>query len=128
MKLMPSLLLSAALALSLGACSTQPLPPPPDHSSQFSADWREHTRAMFNTGRGPSGNIAWEVPTILGRGEYRLLSRTGNGAEVIPGQRVKIDGAINKKIYVMLPMGYSQVEVLDEKYILDPKLKADARF
>ncbi len=126
MKLMPSLLLSATLGL--GGCSTQPLPPPPDHSSRFSADWREHTRAMFNTGRGPGGNIAWEVPAILSRGEYRLLERHGNGAEVIPGQRVKIDGAINKKIYVMLPMGYSQVEVLDEKYILDPKLKADARF
>ncbi len=123
----PSLLLCAVLALS--ACSSQPLPPPPDDSVHFSADWRERARPMFNTGRGPGGNIAWEVPAILDRGEYRLIERhRDGGAEVIPGQRVKVDGMANKKIYVFLPVGYSQVAVLEEKYILDPKLKADGRF
>ena len=127
MKLLSPLLLSTALLLSLGACSTQPPAPAPDNSSQLSADWRERTKPMFNLGPSAGGSTRWEVPPILDRGYYRVVERRGDGAEVIDGQRVHIDGSVNKKIFLMLPMGYSRAELLDEKYIVDPKLKADRR-
>jgi hypothetical protein len=120
--------LTVAALLGLAACATGPQAPPPDDSKLFSADWREHTQGMINHGPGISpGTTRWMVPPIIDRGYYRVVERHGQGAELVDGMRVHVDDVINKKVFLFLPIGYSNVELLNEKYITDAKTLADKR-
>jgi hypothetical protein len=103
---------------ALCACAAVPPSVPVDDSKQFAADWREHTHALFNHGWGAAaGRTAWELPPMLPRGYYRVIRRDGAAAELLDGYRVKVEGYPTSKIFIMVPIGNADLEVLDEKYI-----------
>ncbi|HTD05163.1 hypothetical protein [Undibacterium sp.] len=115
--------LAAGLLLGLVACATpqqqaaatMPIP-------QLAADWHQHSRPLFNHGPGLSpGTNSWWVPAILPRGTYEVIGRVDGKLELIDGYRFEIDSDFMKEIRLMIPSGYTDVEALEEKYIVNPK-------
>ncbi|MFZ6647898.1 hypothetical protein ACO0LO_19390 [Undibacterium sp. TJN25] len=129
----PSVFLSAAVLLALGACATPaqqaaaPATAPATgtaDAAQFAADWSEHTKPLYNYGPGISpGTTSWWVPSILPRGTYRVIRRVGGQPQLVDGYKFEVDSSPMKEIRLMLPVQYSNVEALDEKYVLDSKTR-----
>ena len=65
----------------------------------------------------------WYVPAILPRGEYVLVQRTGDKAELIDGYRFTVKGG-NADQYLYLMPGYGNVEAVPVADV--PTLKAQA--
>jgi hypothetical protein len=94
------------VAMSAVAAST------PVTSDQFAPGWQDHARPLFNMGKAHvNDRDKWYVPANLPRGEYVLVKRTGDKAEVIDGQRFTVKGG-NADIYMLLFPGYGDVEAL----------------
>jgi hypothetical protein len=105
-------------AMSAVAAST------PVTSDQFAAGWQEHARPLINMGvTRVAGRDKWHVPPILPRGEYVLVQRTGDKAQVIDGYRFRVDGGFADQ-YLFLTPGYGNVEALPVSDV--PPLKAAA--
>lgn len=113
-----ALLFGSCLLLGLTACATRPAGSAAP-TNILASDWQPHARPLFN--QGPSvgiGTNKWRVPGILPKGTYRLINHAGDNAEIIDGYVLEIDGNPAKEILMMLPMQYSNVEVIDVKYVL----------
>lgn len=84
----------------------------PIGSDQFAPGWQAHARPMFFHGFTASGGRdRYEVPGILPAGEYVLVSRKGDKAQVIGGQRITVPGG-NVRQFVFLDSGLGDVQIL----------------
>ena len=98
--------LSLLAAMSAAAAST------PVTSDQFTPGWQAHAHALINMGSTQvAARDKWYVPEILPRGEYVLVKRTGDKAEVIDGYRFTITSA-NVRQYLYLMPGQGDVQAL----------------
>ncbi len=85
----------------------------PITSDQFAPGWQAHARPLFNFGpamRAP-GRDRYEMPGILAAGDYVLVRRKGDKAELINTSIVTVHGG-NEKQYIFLDAGTGQVEAL----------------
>ena len=106
------LLLGTLTALILLACMSAVAAAVPVTSDQFAPGWQDRARPLINL--GPShltDRTKWYVPAILPRGEYVLVQRKGDTAEVIDGYRFTIKGGVSDQ-YMLLEPGYWNVEAL----------------
>jgi len=114
--------LTAGLAASLVACSGMGRKTTDDHETQFAVDWAEHARPLLahDISSDPAFKD-WLVPTILPRGMYRVIERksgpAGDTATLLDGYRFEVDGP-EKEIHLRIWSTYSNLEALDEKYII----------
>ena len=98
--------LALLAAMSAAAAST------PVTSDQFAPGWQSHTHPLIPM--GPARIVArdkWYVPGILPRGEYVLVKRTGDKAELIDGYRFTVTSA-NVQQYLYLWPGQGDVQAL----------------
>ena len=96
----------------------------PISSDEFAPGWQAHAQPLINMGMTRvADRDKWRVPGILPRGEYVLVQRDGNKAEVIDGYRFTIKGNIAKQ-YLFVTPGYSNVEALPVADV--PTLKPQA--
>ena len=94
----------------------------PVTSEQFAPGWQDHARSLVNLGVVPTlSRTKWYVPAILPRGDYVLVTRTGDKAELIEGYRFTV-GVGNVDQYLFLTPGYSDVQALPIDDV--PALKA----
>ena len=107
--------LALLAAMSAVAAST------PVTSDQFAPGWQEHARPLINMGNAHMvDRDKWYVPALLPRGEYVLVQRNGDKAEVIDGYRFTVKGFVDQ--YLFLTPGYGHVEALPIADV--PPLKA----
>ncbi len=98
--------LALLAAMSAVAAST------PVTSDQFAPGWQQHARPLINMGNTHLvDRNKWYVPGILPRGEYVLVQRNGNTAEVIDGVRFTVKGGFADQYLYLMP-GYGNVEAL----------------
>ena len=103
-------------AMSAVAAST------PITSDQFAPGWQERARPLINMGNAHIvDRDKWYVPNILPRGEYVLVQRNGDKAEVIEGYRFTVKGGFADQYMYLMP-GYGNVEALPVADV--PALKA----
>ena len=90
----------ALLAAMSAAAASEPLT-----SDKFAPGWQAHAKPLFWAGmsRVP-GRDKFQMPGILPSGEYVLVRRNGDKAEVIDGQRIRV-GTGNEKQIVFLDSG-----------------------
>lgn len=115
-------LAAAALLLTLGACSAyQPAQTEAMSANPpFAPGWQEHTSPMFNLGPGPTaGSTVWLVSGLLPRGNYEVISRQGDRAQLLDGHQFEVDGSVYKEIRIILPFASGRVEALDQRYVLN---------
>ncbi len=97
--------LALLAAMSAAAAST------PITSDQFAPGWQAHARALIPL--GPTRIVdrdKYRVPGILPRGDYVVVKRTGDKAEVL-GYRFTVTSA-NVEQYLFLWPGQGDVEAL----------------
>jgi hypothetical protein len=113
----------AALAL-LAAASAVAAASAPITSDQFAPGWQAHARPLYNVGvTRVLARDKWRVPDILPRGEYVLVQRTGDKAEVIDGYRFTVRGGFADQ-YLLLEPGHGDVQALPMADV--PTLRARA--
>ena len=118
------LVLGTLAALALLAAMSAAAASTPLSSDQFAPGWQDHARPLYNVGKAQVvDRDKWYVPAILPRGEYVLVQRTGDKAEVIDGYRFTVKGG-NADTYLYLTPGYGNVEALPVADV--PQLKAQA--
>ena len=66
---------------------------------------------FFHGFTASGGRDRYEVPGILAAGEYVLVSRKGDKAQVIGGQRITVPGG-NVRQFVFLDSGLGDVQIL----------------
>ena len=106
------LVLGTLAALALLAATSAAASSTPITSDQFAPGWQAHARSLIPL--GPTGIVdrdKWYVPSILPRGNYVLVTRTGDKAELIEGYRFTV-GHGNVDQYLYLTPGYSDVQAL----------------
>ena len=102
----------AAIAL-LAATSAVASASEPVTSEQFAPGWQDHAKSLINMGIAPRlDRDKWYVPAILPNGEYVLVQRTGDKAELIDGYRFKVRSGAVEKQYLFLAPGYGDVQAL----------------
>ena len=90
----------ALLAAMSAAAASEPLT-----SDKFAPGWQAHAKPLFWAGMSRTpGRDKFQMPGILPSGEYVLVRRTGDKAEVIDGQRIRV-GSGNEKQIVFLDSG-----------------------
>ena len=106
------LVFGAFAALALLAATSAVAAAEPITSDQFAPGWQEHARPLFYGGMTrDAGRDKLLVPGILPTGEYVLIKRQGDKAELL-GQRVIVHSG-NEKQYVFVDAGTgSNVEAL----------------
>ncbi len=118
------LVLGTLAALALLAAMSAAAASTPLSSDQFAPGWQDHARPLYNVGKAQVvDRDKWYVPAILPRGEYVLVQRTGDKAELIDGYRFTVKGG-NADTYLYLTPGYGNVEALPVADV--PQLKAQA--
>jgi hypothetical protein len=102
-----------AAVVLLAATSAAASEPSPITSEQFAPGWQDHARSLINMGVVPTVDRSkWYVPQILPRGEYVLVQRTGDKAELIDGYRFKVRPGATERTYLFLAPGYADVQAL----------------
>ena len=115
------LLLSVA-ALALLAVMSAAAASEPITSDQFAPGWQKDARPLINMGFSRRGNRdRYYVPQILPRGDYVLIKRTGDKAEVIDGSRFQVTTDMAKQ-YIFVDQGGGDVEAIPIEDV--PGLKA----
>ena len=115
--LIATLALIALLAAVSAAAASEPVT-----SDQFTAGWQSHARPLINMGFSRVGDRAkYYVPAILPRGDYVLITRSGDKAEVIEGYRFTVRSG-NVDQYIYLTPGYTDVQAVPIDDV--PTLKA----
>jgi hypothetical protein len=110
--------LALLAAMSAVAAST------PITSDQFAPGWQDRAKPLINMGNAHIvDKNKWYVPGILPRGEYVLVQREGDKAEVIDGYRFTIKGNIADQ-YIFVRPGYSNIQALPVADV--PALKPQA--
>ncbi len=98
------LLFGAIAAFALLAAMSAAAAAEPVTSDQFAPGWQDHARPMFFAGMSRiPGRDKLEVPGILPSGEYVLVRRHGDKAELL-GQRITVHSG-NEKQYVFVDAG-----------------------
>ncbi len=106
------LVLGTLTALILLAAMSAVAASAPVTSDQFAPGWQQHTRPLINVGMAQRvQRDKWYVPALLPRGEYVLVKRNGDQAELIDGYRFTVKGNIEKQYLFLFP-GYGDVEAL----------------
>ena len=106
------IVLGTLTALVLLAAMSAVAASAPVTSEQFAPGWQEHARPLIYMGNTHRIDRAkWYVPGILPRGEYVLVRRTGDKAELIDGYRFTVKGGIEKQYLYLMP-GYGDVQAL----------------
>jgi hypothetical protein len=106
------LVLGTLAALALLAAMSAAAASTPVTSDQFATGWQEHARPLINMGNAHIvDRNKWYVPAILPRGEYVLVQRSGDKAELIDGYRFTVKGGIADQYLYLMP-GYGNVEAL----------------
>jgi hypothetical protein len=107
------LVLGTLTALVLLAAMSAVAASTPITSDQFAPGWQQHARPLINMGMTrATARDKWYVPSILPRGEYVLVRRNGDRAELIDGARFTVKGGAIEKQYLFLDPGYGDVEAL----------------
>jgi hypothetical protein len=103
----------AALAL-LAATSAAAASSAPITSDQFAAGWQGHATSLINMGIMPAtARTKWYVPAILRSGDYVLVNRTGDKAELIDGgYRFTVRSSGTNDVYLFLAPAYDDVQAL----------------
>ena len=97
----------ALLAVMSAAAASTPIT-----SDQFAPGWQDRAKPLINMGPAHAvDRTKWFVPGLLPRGEYVLVQRNGDKAEVIEGYRLTVKGGIEQQ-YMLLTPGYGNVEAL----------------
>ena len=118
------LVLGTLAALALLAATSAAASSTPITSDQFAPGWQAHARPLIRMGMTRVvDRDKWYVPGILPRGEYVLIRRTGDKAELIDGNRFKVTSA-NVDQYLYLTPGQGDVQALPIEDV--PTLKAKA--
>jgi hypothetical protein len=113
----------ALLAAASAVAASEPVT-----SDRFVPGWQAHARPLFYQGIAPSaGRDKYELPGILPPGEYVLISRKGDTARLIDGQRITVRTG-NEKQYFFLDPGAGDVQAIPVSDVpaLDAK-KTEAR-
>ena len=98
--------LSLLAAMSAAAAST------PITSDQFAPGWQAHARPLINLGPTRlADRDKYYVPGILARGDYVLVKRTGDKAELLEGHRFSVTSG-NERQYLFLSPGQGDVQAL----------------
>jgi hypothetical protein len=106
------IVLGTLTALILLAAMSAAAASAPVTSDQFAPGWQEHAQPLIYMGNSHRADRAkWYVPGILPRGEYVLVQRKGDKAEVIDGYRFTVKGNIEQQYLFLFP-GYGDVEAL----------------
>jgi hypothetical protein len=106
------LVLGTLAALALLAATSAVAAAPPITSDQFTPGWQAHAKPLLNMGMSRKvDKDKWYVPGILPRGEYVLVKREGDKAEVIDGYRFTVRPG-NSDQYMFLDPGYGEVEAV----------------
>ena len=83
----------------------------PITSDQFAPGWQAHAQALIPMGPARSGDRdKWRVPGILSRGDYVLIKRVGDKAELI-GYRFSVSGGNVEQTLFVWP-GQGDVQAL----------------
>jgi hypothetical protein len=102
-----------AAVVLLAATSAAAFASEPITSEHFAPGWQDHARSLINMGVAIRvDRTKWYVPDMLPRGEYVLVQRTGDKAEVIDGYRFKVRAGATEKTYLFLTPGYGDVQAL----------------
>ena len=118
------LVLGTLAALALLAATSAAASSTPITSEQFAPGWQAHARPLIRMGMTRVvDRDKWYVPGILPRGEYVLIKRTGDKAELLDGNRFKVTSA-NVDQYLYLDPGQGDVQALPIEDV--PTLKAGA--
>ena len=105
------LVLGTLAALALLAATSAAAASTPVTSEQFAPGWQAHAHSLLWLGPTRSADRdKWRVPGILPRGEYVLIKRTGNTAELI-GNRFTVSTAIVDQ-YLFVSSGEGEVQAL----------------
>jgi hypothetical protein len=100
------LLASVAALVLLVVMSAAAAAAEPVTSDQFAPGWQSDAHPLIKVGiQSRTGRDKWYVPSILPRGEYVLINRTGDKAELID-YRFTVDSD-NARQYLFLEPGYS---------------------
>lgn len=106
------IVLGTLTALVLLAAMSAVAASAPVTSDQFAPGWQEHTRPLIHLGSTHLiSRSKWYVPALLPRGEYVLVHRNGDKAELIDGYRFTVSGNMEKQ-YLYLTPGYGDIEAL----------------
>ena len=107
------LVLGTLAAVALLAAMSAVAASTPITSDQFAPGWQDRAKPLINMGpaRIPADRTKWFVPGLLPRGEYVLVQRNGDKAEVIEGYRLTVKGGIEQQYMLLMP-GYGNVEAL----------------
>jgi hypothetical protein len=98
--------LALLTAMSAVAAST------PITSDQFAPGWQAHAKPLISRGMARTHDrMKWYVPGILPRGDYVLVQRHGDKAELIDGYQFTVRSGQADQ-YVYLTPGYSDVQAL----------------
>ncbi len=93
----------------------------PVTSAQFAPGWQSHARPLINMGPTIGADrIKWYVPAILPRGDYVLIKRSGDTAELVEGNRFTVTSS-NAQQYLFIEPGMGNLEALPAEDV--PTLK-----
>lgn len=83
-------------------------------SEQFAAGWQQRAKPLINRGPGPgpSATTIWYVPGSVPKGHYYVVNREGDGARLIDGYAVTITSDPERRISVVLPQYYGDVQIV----------------
>jgi len=92
-------------------------------SEQFAAGWQQHVKPLINRGPGPgpAATTIWYVPGSVPKGHYYVVNREGDGARLIDGYAVTITSDAGRRISVVLPQYYGDVQILPSSDVPDIK-------
>ena len=108
----------AVLVCSLLGCATAERPAGPPASAAFAPDWRSHTYPLYMRGRGIAADVnSWWVPDNLPKGNYRVIERKGDDADLLDSPRLEVEPSAWKEVHLMIPISHMHVELLDERYV-----------
>jgi hypothetical protein len=104
------LVLGTLAALALLAATSAAAASAPVTSDQFAPGWQTHAHALIFMGQARTvDRDKWYVPGILPRGEYVLVKRVGDKAELIDGYRFNVTSArVDQYLYLMPGQGEVQ--------------------
>jgi hypothetical protein len=106
------LVLGTLVVLALFAAMSAAAASTPITSDQFAPGWQAHARGLIFM--GPARSVdrdKYYVPGILPRGDYVLVRRTGDKAELIDGYRFTVTSG-NVDQYLYLWPGHGDVQAL----------------
>jgi len=99
-------LLAALAAMALLVAMSAAAAAEPVTSDQFAPGWQADAKPLYFVGMQPqTGRDKYYVPAILPRGEYVLIKRTGDKAELLD-HRFTVTSD-NAKQYLFLEPGYA---------------------